>query len=208
MYYKLRLFEKYLIMLKLGFNQNYMSLIFLSVYTAWLVSEIMLNKVMRGSNTDQQQKDKGSLTTMWIIIIVSTVAARFVSHTTPWKIDGQSIPFIGLLVIIAGMILRFAAIIQLGRLFTVMVTIREGHHLKKDGIYKHLRHPSYSGSLLSFLGYGISLNNWLSLAVVFVPILFVFVYRMNIEEKVLSAEFNGEYTDYMKTTKRLIPWIY
>lgn len=185
-----------------------MSLLFTAVYIAWIVSEVILNRFLRGNNTDQQQKDKGSLSAMWLIIIASTVGAGFVSHLTSFSIDGSNIRFAGLLIILAGMILRFIAISQLGRLFTVMVTIREGHHIKKDGLYRYLRHPSYAGSLLSFVGYGLSMNNWLGLIVAFVPVFLVFVYRMNIEERVLLSQFNGEYADYMKTTKRIIPWIY
>lgn len=185
-----------------------MSLLFIAVYTAWLASEILLNRFLRGSNTDQQQKDKGSLSFMWIIIIASIVVAGFIGHSTHLPIGGNAVRLAGLAVIILGMILRFAAVSQLGRLFTVMVTIREVHNIKKDGLYKYLRHPSYAGSLLSFIGYGLSMNNWLALIVVFVPVFLVFVYRMQIEEQVLMGQFGDEYVNYMKTTKRVIPWIY
>jgi len=89
-----------------------------------------------------------------------------------------------------------------------VVTIRKDHHIKKDGLYGILRHPSYAGSLLSFLGFGLSVNNWLALAIVFIPVLTVFIYRMNVEEKMLTAQFGEEYTDYMKHTSRIVPWIY
>jgi protein-S-isoprenylcysteine O-methyltransferase Ste14 len=96
----------------------------------------------------------------------------------------------------------------LGRLFTVDVTIRDNHQIKKDGVYRFIRHPSYSGSLLSFIGFGISLNNWLSLISVIALITIALVRRISIEEKVLTNQFGADYLEYKRRTYRMIPWIY
>jgi len=120
----------------------------------------------------------------------------------------NNLNLIGLIIITIGIIIRVISIKQLGRFFTVNVTIRKDHQLIQNGFYKYIRHPSYTGSLLSFLGFGFSLNNWLSLILVFMPILLSFIHRMNIEEKVLTEQFGKEYSDYIKRTKRLIPFLY
>jgi protein-S-isoprenylcysteine O-methyltransferase Ste14 len=96
----------------------------------------------------------------------------------------------------------------LGRFFTVNVTIRIDHQLIQSGFYKYLRHPSYTGALLSFLGLGLSLNNWFSLVIVFLPTLFAFIHRMNIEENVLAEQFGKQYQDYISKTKRILPFVY
>lgn len=180
------------------------------IYFAWFLSEILLHRILRGKDTDdKKKKDQGSLAFIWIVIIVFINISVLVSAKTVYPIlAGPDMNRIGLSVILLGMVLRFVAIAQLGRLFTVNVTIRKDHHIKQDGLYRILRHPSYAGSLLSFLGFGLSQNNWLGLAIVFIPVFVAFVYRMNIEEKVLSAQFGEEYTAYMKHTSRVIPWIY
>jgi protein-S-isoprenylcysteine O-methyltransferase Ste14 len=118
------------------------------------------------------------------------------------------IGYIGLILIISGMIIRFIAIRTLGKFFTVDLGTDKDHFLIKKGIYKYIRHPSYTGSLLSFLGMGLSLNNWISLFVIFVPVLIAFIYRIHIEEKLLVAQTGSEYEDYKKQTNRLFPWIY
>lgn len=183
--------------------------IFYIIYFGWLLSEVLLNRLLRGSDSDKKQQDKGSLLLIWLIIIASTTGAGAITGYIKGTIyPSIFINYAGLILIIVGIIIRFTAIAQLGRLFTVMVTIREGHLIKKDGLYKYLRHPSYAGSLLSFLGYGLSMNHWYSLVIAFVPVLIVFIYRMNVEEKVLLSQFNGEYEDYIKHTKRIIPFIY
>ncbi len=50
--------------------------------------------------------------------------------------------------------------------------------------------------------------NWLSIVVVFIPVLLTFIHRMNIEEKVLTEQFDKQYLDYIGKTKRLIPFVY
>ena len=107
-----------------------------------------------------------------------------------------------------GVIFRFIAIKQLGRFFTVNVTIRNDHQLIQSGLYKYLRHPSYCGSLISFLGFGISLNNWLSIIFIIIPYSLAVMYRIKVEEKVLTEQFGKQYLDYKKHTKRIIPFIY
>ena len=181
------------------------------IYMIWFLSEILLHRILRGgAPDDQKKKDKGSLAYIWIIILISINAAIYLSYRTRFPIlqQGSLMNYIGLSVILAGMVLRYYAIASLGRLFTVVVTIRKNHQIKKDGIYGILRHPSYAGSLLSFLGFGLSLNNWLGLIMVFIPVLAAFIYRMDIEEKVLTAQFGSEYTDYMQRTRRILPFIY
>ena len=61
---------------------------------------------------------------------------------------------------------------------------------------------------MSFVGFGISLNNWASLAIVTVSILVAFVKRIQVEEKALVEQFGEEYLQYKKTTSGLIPFIY
>jgi protein-S-isoprenylcysteine O-methyltransferase Ste14 len=107
-----------------------------------------------------------------------------------------------------GLIIRWTAILTLRKYFTVDVSILEDHKIVKKGIYKYIRHPSYAGSLVSFLGLGLAFSNWLSSVVIIVPILTAFIYRIQVEEKALIQAFGEEYLDYSNTTKRLIPKIY
>ncbi len=184
--------------------------IFTIIWSVWFASEILLHRLLRShSPDDKQRRDKGSLRLIWMMIALAIFLANIFINYVKIPISKQPIvPYSGLLIIILGMILRFYSIWSLGRLFTVNITIRAGHQLKKDGIYKVIRHPSYSGSLLSFTGFGISLNNWLSLLSVIVLVTIAFLYRIKTEEKLLTDQFGGEYTDYKRNTYCLIPWIY
>ena len=64
------------------------------------------------------------------------------------------------------------------------------------------------GVLLAFLGFALSLGNWAALLVILLPIGAVFIHRMNVEEDALSGALGPQYTDYMRRTKRLVPFIY
>ena len=118
------------------------------------------------------------------------------------------IPYVGLFLIIVGMIFRFIAVWSLGKFFTVNVTIQKNQKIIKNGVYKIIRHPSYLGSLVSFIGFGISLNNWVSLTMIIIPITIAFIHRIKIEERLLLEKFGSDYLDYMNKTYRLLPKIY
>ncbi len=186
-----------------------MNSIFIITYSIWFLSEILVNRLLGSKKTDKQNIDKGSLYLIWIIIFICIFSAVFISNKIyiPLLKD-PNIKYFGIILIYLGIILRLATIKTLGKFFTVDVTIKENHRLKKDGFYKYLRHPSYTASLLSFIGFGISLNNLISLALIVILIFTAFSIRIRVEEKVLIEHFGSEYSDYKKNTKGIIPFIY
>jgi protein-S-isoprenylcysteine O-methyltransferase Ste14 len=183
--------------------------IFIITWVCWFLSEVLLHKLFRSKTNKSKKLDGNSLIFIWITIIISISLGVLGLIYLPTPIfKSNVISYLGLMVIIIGMIIRFIAIRTLGKFFTVDLGTDKGHSLINKGLYNYIRHPSYSGSLLSFLGLGLSLNNWISLLVIFVPILFAFIYRINIEETLLLAQFGSDYQDYKNHTKRLIPLIY
>ena len=114
----------------------------------------------------------------------------------------------GLAVLAAGVALRTWAILTLGRLFKFVIVIQDGHRVVASGPYRLLRHPSYTGGLVAFLGAGIALDSWLSiLAIVFIPLLAVLV-RIHLEEAKLTTALGPEYTRYASRTHRLVPGLW
>jgi protein-S-isoprenylcysteine O-methyltransferase Ste14 len=164
---------------------------------------------LRAGKEDKQKSDRQSLMIMWVTIMIVMPMAQLISGRYAAPISNYpGTTYIGMAMILAGMIFRFIAVYTLGRYFTVNVTIRTDHKIVKEGLYKYLRHPAYLGSLFSFLGNGFALNNWIGLGLCFVPVLLAFMYRMKIEEELLTANFGQEYMEYKKHSWRLIPFIY
>ncbi|WP_394697869.1 methyltransferase family protein [uncultured Methanomethylovorans sp.] len=111
----------------------------------------------------------------------------------------------GFLLIIVGIVLREWSIWVLGKHFTVQVQIREKAKLVKHGPYKYIRHPSYTGGILSLIGITLSIGTWFRALVAFVISLIGYQYRISIEEKVLQAAFGTEYEEYKNGTWKLFP---
>jgi len=176
---------------------------------AWVVSEIILSRVKHSKSTDTK-RDRASLVTLWITISVSISAGVIIGMQDTGRFLPRSalIATTGIALIVLGLVLRWVAILSLGRQFTVDVAITEGHQLVSTGVYRVLRHPSYTGSLLSFLGLGLAFSNYFSVAMIFVPICAAFRYRIHVEEKTLVATFGDEYLKYRTSTWGLVPGIW
>jgi len=186
-----------------------MTLLFKIIWAGWLLSEILLNRIYKTKKNREKDLDKSSLLIIWITIIISITLGVLSTNFIVVPISKTSfINYTGLVLIIVGSAIRLIAIRTLGKFFTVNLNLAVDHRLIKIGLYKFIRHPSYTGSLLSFFGFGISLNNWSGLIIIFVPVLFSFIHRINIEEKLMSDQFGKEYEEYKKLTRRLVPFIY
>jgi protein-S-isoprenylcysteine O-methyltransferase Ste14 len=182
---------------------------FMLLSLLWVGSEIALARMRRSGATDAQ-RDRSSLRTLWITIAISVNAGIFVGLQTVGRVHAEIalIPIIGLILIAGGLVVRWIAILSLKRQFTVDVAITEGHQLIRTGLYRLVRHPAYSGSLLSFLGLGLVFSNVISVLVISVPVSAAFLHRIRIEEEALVEAFGDEYVCYRAETKRLIPGIY
>lgn len=186
-----------------------MKYIFEIIWIIWLLSEILMNRLLRSKNVNAKGLDKNSLNLIWIAIVVSmTLGILCAIYWADPIIKSNALLYLGSVLIVFGMLFRFIAIRTLGKFFTVNLAIHGDQSIIKTGLYQYIRHPSYSGSLLSFVGFGLSLNNWLSLTIIIVPILVTFINRINIEEKLMQQRFGSEYVEYKNKTKRLIPMIY
>jgi len=107
---------------------------------------------------------------------------------------------------LAGIALRWYAVWVLGASFTVDVSTRPGQAVVEAGPYRWIRHPSYTGGLLTILGLLVCCDNWASLAAVVIA-LAGYAYRIRIEERALAGDLGAPYRDYMRRTKRLIPFV-
>ena len=147
---------------------------------------------------------------IWLVIAVSITAGVLVAQSFQAAAlpHGPMLATASVILFVAGIILRWWAIIILGRFFSVDVTIEKDHELVERGPFRILRHPSYTGVLLAFVGLALSLWNWAALLIVLVPIAAAFIHRMNVEEEALSRALGARYAEYMKRTNRLVPFVY
>jgi protein-S-isoprenylcysteine O-methyltransferase len=183
------------------------------IYAPWLallygVSEVAISTFLR-SKSDSSATDKGSLRMIWRVIGVSMASAIAASYFIPAAFFGNSVVYgIGLALFVLGLACRWYAIVYLGKFFTVDVTVASDQTVIDTGPYKFIRHPSYTGSLLAFLGLALCFANAVTLFLMVVPITAVFLYRIRVEESALQSQLGEPYRQYMQRTRRLIPIIY
>jgi protein-S-isoprenylcysteine O-methyltransferase Ste14 len=114
----------------------------------------------------------------------------------------------GLGMIVAGILLRMHCWRVLGEFFTPTVTIATGHRVVDKGAYRFVRHPAYSGAIMTLVGLGLTLGNLGSIAVLVVGTAIIYAYRINAEETALEKALGEAYTQFKSNRSRLIPFVY
>jgi protein-S-isoprenylcysteine O-methyltransferase Ste14 len=144
---------------------------------------------------------------IYVLGLALAVLPPYLDGSNWWALDETVTPYVGLAVLVVGGTLRIAAVFVLGRRFTGIVAIQEGHTLQTTGLYRYIRHPSYTGMLLYIVGYVLVFRCWLGLLLV-AGTLLILLARMKAEEALLESEFGEEYASYRRRTWRLAPWVY
>lgn len=176
----------------------------------FFISELALAARRRSRSADGATgADRGSLRVLWIVITLAIVAAISVSGFAKTRLPFSpgAIRAGALVLFLGGIAFRWWAVVTLGKFFTVDVATHADHVLVDTGPFRLVRHPSYTGLLLAFLGLGVSLGNGLSVVVLMVPIVLALAYRMRVEEAALRSSLGAPYDDYCARTKRLIPGV-
>ena len=113
---------------------------------------------------------------------------------------------VGLVLVLLGIALRQWSVLTLGTFFTVQV--RSDQTVVDTGPYRWVRHPSYTAIVMSFVGIGVALENWLSLVVLIVVPSVGLVIRIRVEEKALLEALGEPYREFSATRARLIPKVW
>lgn len=139
------------------------------------------------------------------------VLAFMLATQTQWAVSADMqglMVYGGVLIMAAGMLLRMYCWRVLGNFFTPTVTIASDHKVVDQGPYRFVRHPSYLGALLVYAGVGLALHNWMALGVLLAGSFAVYIYRIEVEEQALERALGDAYSQFKKSRKRLIPFVY
>jgi protein-S-isoprenylcysteine O-methyltransferase Ste14 len=180
------------------------------VYWAWVVSEVVVIVVTRTRRSSGTVRDRGSMLVLWVVIFSSISAGCWYGAVhRPTIFGGASwVRTASLGILVAGVAVRWTAIVSLGRAFSVNVAIHAGQKLYRKGLFAVVRHPSYTGMMIIFAAIGVRTENWIALGMILAPSFAALLYRMHVEEEALRGAFGAEYVEYSRETKRLVPGIY
>ena len=149
----------------------------------------------------------------WVIAaftVIGFLQAYFPAYTEQkgfWTLDGDTLRWVGVALYSAGGALRLWPVFVLGKRFSGLVAIQQGHTLVTTGIYRVIRHPSYLGLLINMVGWSLAFRSGVGLlltALVIAPL----IARINAEERLLQSHFGAEYDAFRSRTWRLIPGLY
>lgn len=182
-------------------------------FIALAVASVVLGLVglfTEGNISPGEEEDRSNRWVLGAFTLLSFAMAWLPAYTDRigfWTLDGETMRWAGLVAMIAGSILRLVPVFILGRRFSGLVAIQQGHTLVTDGLYKTIRNPSYLGLIVSSLGWVLVFRS--GAGIVLVALMMVpLVARMNAEEKLLHEHFGSQYDAYCAHTWRLIPGIY
>jgi protein-S-isoprenylcysteine O-methyltransferase Ste14 len=176
---------------------------------AFAVSEVSI-RLRSATHREGSRVDRGSFVAVVAGIgggaLVAVWCASDVAHAT---IGGGWVPFgCGIALMWVGIALRQWAVWTLGRFFTVVVRVADDQTVVESGPYRWVRHPSYTGALLTLVGLGAALGSWLSVLALLVLPTIGLVIRIRVEERALLAALGEPYRAYAEHRRRLLPGVW
>jgi len=102
-----------------------------------------------------------------------------------------------------GLVITIVALLQLNKNLSPFPTPKSNSALIKNGLYKYIRHPIYTGLLLMFFGYAVYSESFYRLVVASL-LLILFHIKSRYEEQKLKEHF-VEYEAYQTNSGRFFP---
>lgn len=138
------------------------------------------------------------------LVVVALVRGGVLGKQT--VVRDQAFGFVGLLVVVLGLVLAVWARLSLGRNWGMPMTQKVDPDLVMSGPYRTIRHPIYAGIIFAMVGTAIAISVY---ALIPVAVLGAyFVYSARTEERYLASEFPDCYPQYRRSTKMLIPFVF
>jgi protein-S-isoprenylcysteine O-methyltransferase len=172
----------------------------------WLVSELRI--MIRNRGGTGENLDMGSR--VWVVALIGMGLGAAVALA--WQGSGPLAGWwpvaVGLLIALSGIALRQWSVATLGAFFTTAVEVQAHHRIIDTGPYTRLRHPSYSGALLTGVGMALALGSWLGCIVAAALALAGIVQRILVEERALASRLGPAWTAFARHRHRLIPLVW
>ena len=192
------------------FYHPIMAGVWIATDALWIIPETILSIRLRSAK-DAQKADRGSKSIVIAAVNLGVCLGFLAAFEVPsfsleahWK----TVFSLGIAVWLGGILFRLVSIRILGHSFTYDVATSKDQQIVERGPYRWLRHPSYLGSLLAMIGFGMTMTNWLAMLLPVCCLATAYAYRIPIEEQALVRGLGSDYSDYMRRTWRLIPFVY
>lgn len=182
--------------------------LFAAAWVFWWLAEVALG-VRSRPPAGATLRDRGSRIVIVVSVGIGIALAVDLAFAAPRAAIAGPRPLVtlaGIALMVGGEVFRLYAIRSLGRYFTFVVALQPDQHVVEAGPYRLIRHPSYTGALVTLFGVCLAMANWLSLLGM-IPATLGYLYRIRVEERALIAALGEEYRAYQRRTRRIIPYI-
>ena len=178
------------------------------------ISEIFIFVYAHGKKDRKEiSRDRGTKWLLYFNFIVCifisfyNVSKKAFDFIRMMKFPGFCIE-LGIGLMLLGIVIRVSAVLTLRKAFTLNVQVTSRQRLITSGLYRKIRHPAYTGSILSLLGIALALRDLVSVGIVLVCCLVCYQIRIAVEEVALEIRFKEEYILYKHNTYKLFPYIF
>ena len=172
------------------------SIFYLVAFMAVLNELFFLNEI-----SDNYSHDKGNLSA----VVISSTISVLIYFASPVE-NNAAMLFIGCLMVLLGCVLRTWAKATLGIHFSHTLRVLDGHKLINYGLFKFIRHPAYSGTIMLMAGFGCFLHPNAAL-LCFLVFFILALRRIENEEEMMEASFGYQYSLYRKSSWKLFPFV-
>lgn len=181
--------------------------IWLAILTAILLGVSFFTDASLSPGEQEDRSNRWVLGAFSILALLLTYLSAFTDRVDFWSVDGNAMRWAGLALFAIGGALRLWPVFVLGRRFSGLVAIQPEHKLQTSGIYSKVRNPSYTGLLVTSIGWAMTFRSVVGVILALLMLL-PLVARIRSEERLLRQRFGAEYEAYCTRSWRLVPGIY
>jgi protein-S-isoprenylcysteine O-methyltransferase Ste14 len=177
----------------------------MSIFIVRKNPEVINERGRRSKNTKTWDKVLGAFIFIALILFMVTAGldARY-----GWSDVSLWIKILAFVAMVPGMILPYLAMLHNPFLATtVRIEEERGHRVATGGPYRWVRHPMYTGVVLSWFAGPVFLGSWWAVVPAGASV-FVLIVRTVLEDRTLQRELEG-YADYAARVRyRLVPGLW
>ena len=170
---------------------------------SWLIASVWSSRTVKRATIVRQLPDR-VLTIFGGILLFTRLGRDDITQSRFWELD--AIGAWSLTVVVAsGFVFAWWARLHLGRLWSGTVTQKQGHRIVDTGAYAIVRHPIYTGLLLSAFATAALEATWFGLAGAALMTLGFFL-KARLEERFLRDDLGVAYDEYRRRVPMLLPF--
>ena len=185
----------------------FMGALFVPMLIAGIIMMIKNPKLLANRlDAKEKQKDQNLVIKLSGLMFVAGFIVAGLDYRFKWIVISPIVSYVFSLIFLLGYVL-WAIVLKQNTYLSRNIKVEKGQKVVSTGLYKVVRHPMYTATLVVFLSMPLILGSLISFFIFLLyPILIII--RIIGEEKLLEKELEG-YIEYKKNVKyRLIPFIW